>query len=167
MFRFEGTMANEVALLVLLLLPVPVVVLLVCRLNGWRLAVTLAVLLPLFAFNTCTAFFIGGFVLPMDADAPTDLSLVVLQRLTVGGSDVVLYRTNCGATCSFGLEARQERALIPHRFNLVRVIAHWYPASEGALEATGPQRVRINVAAAREDGAPPSIEYTVRRWVYF
>lgn len=64
-----------------------------------------------------------------------DPSLQPLQGAGDGVYQYRLYRTNCGATCAFGLELRKERPLLMG-LKLVRPIWSLYGAEEGSFILT-------------------------------
>lgn len=66
-----------------------------------------------------------------------DPALEFLTEVTAGDYRYRLYRTNCGATCAFGLELRKEQFL-PFSVKLIRPIWSFYGAEDGklALSAT-------------------------------
>src|ERR671921_1988970 len=61
----------------------------------------------------------------------------LLYRTRVGGRNLGVYRTNCGATCSFGIDVRQELQLFPGIL-LVHPEWGWYPA-DTAQVTLGPR----------------------------
>lgn len=73
-----------------------------------------------------------------------DLSFLPVVRQPTPPYSVVLYRTNCGATCAFGLVLRQERHLMPG-LHIVRTIGRWYPADTGTLTLLPSDRAVVEV----------------------
>ena len=61
-----------------------------------------------------------------------DPSLAFLKEVLEGDYRYRLYRTNCGATCAFGLELRKER-FFPYGIKLVQPIWSFYGADDGEL----------------------------------
>lgn len=61
-----------------------------------------------------------------------DPSLEFLKEVSVGDYRYRLYRTNCGATCAFGLRLQKER-FIPIGLKFVRPIWSYYGAEDGEL----------------------------------
>lgn len=69
-----------------------------------------------------------------------------------------LYRTNGGATTSFGLVLRKERPL-PLGLKLVTQLTSFYPASDATFERTPYGNVRLVVAPYQEGGASRQFEF--------
>jgi hypothetical protein len=74
-----------------------------------------------------------------------------------GSSDLVLYRTDCGAVCSFGLVLRQERRIAPG-VRIARRLANWYPAQTATLNALSPGLIRVNVDPYGDRRPDPIVE---------
>lgn len=92
-----------------------------------RTGMTLACLMvvPCLLISSCAA---------LEAPSPgsSDSSYELLSEVQTGSSAFRLYRTNCGATCAFGLDLREERDLFG---GLKMVSSKWgmYRASDGEL----------------------------------
>jgi hypothetical protein len=118
-----------------------------------------------------TAIF-GPFVLmhllSVQADGDKDTSFEFLAALPVEGGRVGIYRTNCGATCAFGIAVRHERQLF-WRILLVRHLGGFYRAEEARYEALDPRRIRVSVPPyLATPGNPTRSEvYEVKPWLYF
>jgi hypothetical protein len=101
-----------------------------------RFGVILAGLLglPCFFVSSCAA-------LDAPALASSDLSYELLSEARSDSTVWRLYRTNCGATCAFGLDLREERELLG---GIKLVSPKWsqYRASEGVLQLEG-TKVRV------------------------
>ena len=84
------------------------------------------ILLPSLAFTSCALLEAPRVFVP-------DASYVLLSEVRAEQVAYRLYRTNCGATCAFGLELRKEHDLF---FGLRLVSPKWsmYHASEGAVK---------------------------------
>ena len=67
-----------------------------------------------------------------------------IQAMTMPRYRLVLYRTDCGAACDFGLVLRQEWHLAPGLLRL-RAVADWYPAYAGEVQLLGRDSVRVMV----------------------
>ena len=72
-------------------------------------------------------------VLDAPALSEPDLSYELLSEAQAGNVAYRLYRTNCGATCAFGLDLREERDL-PFGVRLVSPKWSLYRASEGTVK---------------------------------
>lgn len=79
-----------------------------------------------------------------DVSREEDLRFEPVWRQQQGASALVLYRTNCGATCSFGLVLRQERRVVPG-LRMVRHLGDWYPAYSATLSRILPNEIRVDV----------------------
>jgi len=119
---------------------------------------------PLLVLNTILALPIGLLDLPATANDASDLSFEPRQSLRIGSADVILYRTDCRATCLWGLELREERLLIPHALKLVRTLGKWYPAEDGRMQRIGYRRVSLVAASAPHDGPKTPQEGTTAPW---
>jgi hypothetical protein len=73
---------------------------------------------------------------------------------------VVVYRTDGGATTSFGIVVRLQCTLIPGVL-VVRELENRYPALEGRVEQLDSAKVRIIIPSYRDDGTPPPVDRTV------
>ncbi|MBO1520716.1 hypothetical protein [Oceanisphaera pacifica] len=73
-----------------------------------------------------------------------DYSFEEINRLKVGDESYVLYRTNGGATTSFGLVLRMEKE-IALGINAVNVIYSKYKASESSLELTNENQIKMQI----------------------
>jgi hypothetical protein len=165
-FRFESYVANEFAMLLFLVLPSLAFFLFARALRGDIRVVTLT-LVGLFAVGSGLCALLVLLTLPTSVGHADDPSFEVIQRVPVGASTVALYRIDCGAPCSFAIEARQERYLVRHSFKLVRVLAMWDPANEGEVTRLDDSRVRI--LTDHSDGNLPGRTdvWQIKPWVWF
>lgn len=126
---------------------VAIAALLVPILTGWvarsfspawprRVGLALAVLLslPCLLVSSCAA-------LEAPAFAEADTGYELLSEARAGAVIYRLYRTNCGATCAFGLDLREEREFLGG-IKLVSPLWSLYRASEGQLHV-GQSAVRV------------------------
>ena len=74
-----------------------------------------------------------------------------IYQLQGAHSALVLYRTNGGATTSFGLVLRRERSLFPG-LKLVTVLHASYPAYDATLELLPSGSTRLTVVPYHSDG---------------
>ena len=81
----------------------------------------------------------------------TDYSFEEINRLQVNNNNYVLYRTNGGATTSFGLVLRLETE-VACGLNVVNVIYSKYKASESTLELTGSNQIKMQIQPYDEHG---------------
>ena len=73
-----------------------------------------------------------------------DYSFEEINRLNVSNKSYVLYRTNGGATTSFGLVLRMEKE-IALGIKVINVIYSKYEASESSLELTGDYQIKMEI----------------------
>ncbi|MGI2169104.1 hypothetical protein ACROAE_02695 [Shewanella sp. MF05960] len=73
-----------------------------------------------------------------------DYSFEEINRLKVGDQNYILYRTNGGATTSFGLVLRLERKMVLG-INAVNVVYRKYKASESSLELTNDHQIKMQI----------------------
>jgi hypothetical protein len=88
--------------------------------------VAAVVALPCLLISSCAA-------LEAPAVGESDKSYELLSEATVGADVYRLYRTNCGATCAYGLDLRKEREL-QGGIKLISSVWSLYRASEGQLK---------------------------------
>jgi hypothetical protein len=70
----------------------------------------------------------------------SDGAYTPLHRLPLPrGGALVVYQTNCGTICDYGVVVRQERALVPGLL-LVRDVYNQYRAEDAVVEVTAPDR---------------------------
>jgi hypothetical protein len=92
-----------------------------------------------------------------------------VQKVPMNGYDVTLYRSNCGATCHYGLRLQQEWPLI---LGIVRVreVRRWYPAAEGTVRRVDQHRVHVTVLPydpSRDDtGSEEQIDLEPRMFAF-
>jgi hypothetical protein len=166
--RFSLPVLNPLALLAGLTLPIIAVVAAASRLSGWWRGTTLLLLVVPVVYSVFAGFVVA-FHLAMVIDDGTDRSFEALGVVPVEGGRVSIYRTNCGATCNYGVAVRQERSLLPGVL-LVRRLPGFYPAYAATVETLGPRTVRVSVPpTGRRSGSDTvrSRVYVVQPHVYF
>jgi hypothetical protein len=165
--RLTSVPGNRLALMLALLIPWLGAWAVWPDVRGWRrVAFGLALLLPL-GFATATASIVGMFGLPTALFDPSHVGFDPVQRVTFPGSAAVLYLTNCGAPCSFGLVLRHERSVVPGLL-LVRDLADWYPADSAVIQRRGQWDLKITVAPYGTRELRQREEHVViKPWVYF
>jgi hypothetical protein len=165
--RFTDPLANRVALLLLLLIPWLGVWLIWSYLGVWRRAVFVGALLPFLAYNTFCAGLVGIFDLPFALVSPSSLGFDPVDRVAFPHSAAVLYLTDCGATCSWGLELRHELQILPGLL-LVRDVAGWYPAHKAVLRRVGPWELDVVIAPyANREPRVREARVRLKPFVYF
>jgi hypothetical protein len=168
MLRWESPTLNAASLLIAYLLPWLSLGLVVWGSRG-RLRITAVVVLALpLLFTIVFGPFVLLHLLSVQADGDRDASFQLLAAVPVEGGRVAIYRTNCGATCAFGIAVRQERRL-PLRLLLVRDLGGYYRADEARYEALSPRTVRVSVPPYEATPGNPtrSDVYEVKPWLYF
>lgn len=96
-----------------------------------------------------------------------DSSFEPIAEAAANGSLIRLYRTNGGATTSFGIAVWQVRAILPGLL-IVRPLSGFYPANDGSIDVVDAEHVRIRVPPYGSDrSSEDEAVYRVRRWVYF
>ena len=152
---FESWRVQRVGSLLFWLTPLLLLVLAAqVRKRGWRIAATVSMgvlvvvsLLP----AACAAIEVT------DVSRQRDFGFEPVWREQRGASELVLYRTNCGAPCSFGLVLRQERRIVPG-VRAVRRLAGWYPAESASLSPISSNRLLVEVPPYGYKRANPIID---------
>ena len=67
-----------------------------------------------------------------------------LQRIHLNGSDLVVYRTNCGATCSYGLLIRNEKTFFFGQLQNIDIVESYDKAYDIAFEKVDDDRIRVS-----------------------
>lgn len=127
----------------------------------------LRVSLVILASLVCVVCFVGvGASLLIDGVPHGDIdpSFQPVSRTAIGPSTLVLYRTNCGAPCSFGLVLQQEWRLVPG-VKVARRLGDWYPADTAALRAIDSHTLRVDIPPYGYRHTERRSE-TVRMWRY-
>jgi hypothetical protein len=156
--RFELPALNYATVLVLTLaIPASLLWLAFTGLTGiWRWLVTaLAVLvaLPVLFFSLIIATYIFDIV-----RSGVDSSFEPIAELGSPPISYNLYRTNGGATTSFGIVLRKEWALLPG-FKVVTNVHSFYPAYDAAFERINTHRVRVHVQPYGPSGRDELFEF--------
>jgi hypothetical protein len=166
--RFDSPTLNAGCLLIAYSLPWFSMVLASSGSRGWTRVTAVGILaLPMF-FSAIFALFVLMHLGNVHADGDIDASYEFLAAVPVEGGRVAIYRTNCGATCAFGIAVRQERRLF-WRLLLVRHLGGFYRADEATYEALNPRRVRVSVPPyVATPGSPTRSDvYEIKPWLYF
>jgi hypothetical protein len=165
--RFTSPTLNALVLLAAFVLPW---IALVCATRFpslWARGAAMVVLAPLLLYTAFFGFFLVLNLVDLVKDG-RDPSFAPLAAVAMDGYRVGLYRTNGGATTSFGVAVRQERQLAPGLL-LVRQLHGFYPASEARYEVLARDRIRVSVPEYTPD-RPETAESRVYRLnprVYF
>jgi hypothetical protein len=158
--------ADSLAFLTALALPWAALALGQPALRGWHRVAHFAALAPLLLYTmplgTCAAMDAADTI-----SSGVHHSFELRGSLALGPARVRVYRTNCGATCDYGVVIRHERPVLPGVL-LVRELGSWYHAGAAEL-AADPAGVRAVVTETSRDYRGPVGPHllTVRPWVYF
>jgi hypothetical protein len=165
--RFSSPVLNAVALLAGLTLPVVALVIAASRLTGWWRGIASALLALPVVYGTFASLFVTMHLVWVIENG-TDRSFESLGAVPVEGGRVGVYRTDCGATCDYGVAVRQERPLLPGVL-LVRRLQGFYPAYQATFQPLGPRTVRVSVSPHGQRNAVTvrSRVYVVQPRVYF
>lgn len=87
----------------------------------------------------------SGFDVLALGDGPVDLSFEPISREAFGQTELALYRTNCGAICSFGLVLIQERNFASG-IRVARVLGRWEPANSAVVRVASPELIYVELA---------------------
>jgi hypothetical protein len=153
--EFESWRVGRVASLVFWLTPLPMLVLATqVRQRSWRIVATASMtfLVLLSALPACFASLEVN-----DISREQEPGFEPLWNEQRGASKVVLYRSDCGATCDFGLDLRQERRILPG-LRMVRFLHSWYRAYAATVNPISPNRLRVEIAPYPDDRAKPIID---------
>lgn len=93
-----------------------------------------------------------------DYQKTADPSLELIRTEPLQSSEIKVYLTNCGATCAYGVEIRQEMPLI-FGITLTRSLLNEYRCTEANIE-----KVEKNIQI---DACNQRILFEPKRWVYF
>jgi hypothetical protein len=168
--RLVSPMANGFGLLLIFACPLVAVVVGQRVLSGRSRVLFALALAPVVAYSVLMLPLILMGAITSNPGKP-EPSFLPITSAAARGSHLVLYRSNCGATCNFGVVLRQERR-VAGAFLLVRDVASWYPADTGTLMPLGDDRVAVHVRylgadSIRATRTPADLVATVRPWVYF
>src|SRR5260221_9586327 len=156
--RFSNDLANQVAIIFILIIPL-IVFLLSFFIPNKRVKIVLIVtLLPVVGLCLIGQFFLWtAFTVSARGDyRPFD----PISTVAVNGTQIIAYRTDGGATTDFGIVVRQQRRLMPGLL-IVRNLYSEYHAYDARLEVAGPAAVRVIM-----DRADGEMTFPVRRFVW-
>lgn len=87
-----------------------------------------------------------------------DLSFERINEVKSDNSYYRLYRTNGGATTSYGLVLRKEQSLLPG-LKVVKVLKNFYPAYDGRFEPTTPDKMRLIILPYKPEDQEQSYDF--------
>jgi hypothetical protein len=124
--RFDSAALNHLFLLLAFTLSCLALLALGYFPEFWQKLVALLVLLPILAYTLIFAPFTAAMTVQTIFQG-YDSSFQPIGTAPMDGYRVTIFRTDCGATCSWGVALRQERQLVPGVL-LVRTLDGFYPA---------------------------------------
>ena len=96
-----------------------------------------------------------------------DHSFERIHTIQLGQSHVNVYRTNGGATTSFGIVVRQERRLIPGLL-ITKIIYDAYPAYDAEVTTIGSDTITVSISPYRPNEMPSPVHtITLAPFLYF
>jgi hypothetical protein len=145
--RFHSQLANQVAFLGVLLLPIAAGIAgtgVPERKIRWLLR------LPVAPFATVGAVLALPALIGLidTARFGYDPAFEPIARYALESRGLTVYRTNCGAPCSYGIVVRVERPLLPGLL-VVRDVYREYPADTVQLRVLGGDQFEIGVPSRR------------------
>jgi hypothetical protein len=140
--RFSHPIPNQLFLLLALTLPWLAAGALLYLPNVWAKVVAIVLLLPALAYAAFLALFLPVTVLDTIRWG-YDPGFQPIGTVVMGSYRVRIFRTNCGATCAYGIAVRQERHLVPGLL-LVRELDGFYPAEDATYRVVGRDSLLIN-----------------------
>jgi hypothetical protein len=145
--RFDSQLANQVAFLGVLLLPIAASIA-GTGVSSLRTRWLLRLPLAPFAIVGVLLGLPAAIGLLDTARLGFDPSFEPIARYALHSRGLTVYRTNCGAPCSFGIVVREERPLVPGLL-WVRDVYREYPADTVELRVLGGDRFEIGVPSRR------------------
>ena len=168
MLRLTSATLNTLVLLAVLTAPVLALVLVLDRLRGpIRPALTVLLALPAL-FGLFWSALVAVHLMSLVQHRGRDLSFEPVYAAPVTGGRLAIYRTDCGAPCSYGIAVRHERPLMSGVL-LVRQLPGFYPAAEASVVVEDSQTVHVSVPAYAPD-RPSTAQrrtYVLKSGVYF
>lgn len=140
--RFGHPAANQIALLLALTLPWLAILPVALLPRPWARVVGLVLLLPPLAYSAFFAPFIAMEIEDTVAHG-VDRAFTPIATVPMNGYRVRIFRTDCGATCAYGIVLRQERQLLPGIY-LVRQLEGFYPAEDATYRVLGRDSLQVN-----------------------
>lgn len=158
--RFEAAWLNYASFILLALAaPALLLRLAIGYLKGvWRwltISIAAVILLPvslivLYAASDMSEIYGSG----------VDLSFEKIKEIKSGGHYYRLYRTNGGATTSYGLALRKEFLILPG-VKLISLLQGFYPAYEARFEQVEPSKMRLIVSPYKPEGKEKVYEFSL------
>jgi len=148
--RFEKVEYNYVfAMALCVALPLSIFFMTCLLKERWKMyvGVGFSILLALPSFLT---YYVASVDYEDIRNEGVDASFEKIDEVAVGDSVIRLYRTNGGATTSFGLVARRETKLI-QGINVVEVLFSKYKASEGTMKLIDEFSIELKIQPYSEN----------------
>lgn len=167
--RFSNELANVFVGTTSYLLPfVAMIFALIIPRHWWSKVIITLVLLPL-SLLCLMVCLLGSPTIGDILRTGVNGEFELINRASMGGYSVGIYRTNCGATCSFGIYPLQEKQIIPGVL-LVRALGGFYPADNAAFKILGKDALLLQVPEYFDgEVRTPARErvYHLKRFLYF
>ena len=125
--------------------------------SKWRRRTAVILSAPLFIFSVLAVPFIVLDTLSFKGGIDPAFELV--KTFPLESSEIRAYRTNCGATCSYGIVVRQEMPLF-WGVTLTRVLLDKYKCDRVTIEKVDPLLVKLSACSEQ-------ITLSLKRMVYF
>jgi hypothetical protein len=133
--------------------------------------IALALLSPLLCLSA-VGLLLGSLSIADAFRTGSDASFERIASAPMVGYSVGIYRTNCGAPCSYGIQPLQEKQIIPG-IVLVRALPGFDQAGEATCKVIGQDTLLINVPPYVDDYHPSesiparSRTYHLKPFLYF
>ena len=180
--QLQSSILNQACIIGVLLLPLAMLAL-AFGLRRWLLRIAAALAALALAVPSSLFVLILWTNLGMTLESGYNPAFQLLQRIDAKPYRLAIYRTDGGATTSFGIVIQQERAILPGVV-LARAVFHAYPAENAEVVPKGNATFDVHVPAYDEGGyvadwppwqvqstRPPTparhATITLRPWIYF
>lgn len=148
--RFEKAQYNYLFVMVLCVaLPLSIFVTSFLLKERWKTFLGVGLSLALVLPSLLTYYFASSGYEEI-RDKGVDTSFEKITEVQVGHSTLRLYKTNGGATTSYGLVARKETRLL-RGLNVVEVLFSKYKASQGAFKVVDEHSVELEIQPYTEE----------------
>jgi hypothetical protein len=170
--RFSNELANAVLAIVIFFLPFLTAILAFTIPRRWLTTITVFVLLvPLLCFSAVGLLW-EGFLLVETVRTGVNPAYEQIATAQMAGYSVGIYRTDCGALCSFGIDPLQEKQVVLGIL-VVRELPGFEDAGEATYKVIGQDTLLIRVPAYVDNDPPVrtmparSRIYHLKRFLYF
>jgi hypothetical protein len=159
--RFSNEIANKIALILILSMPLLIIIISAWLPNPWVQIVLFFCLVPV--VGSCLIIqLITGLYLHAEITNPGNPPLKS-QRVVVNGSEIYWYDPGLMPGSSFGVIVQQERQVLPGILFVRKLYVEDPVKNFNSLEIAGHDSVRL----VMRDSAKPDLIIPVRRFVWF